>query len=466
MDVPVGEGAHRPRRQLRSARRSTARGPIETTTRRARRDQGAGHPRAPSRSKSRSRRASRRSTPWSRSAAGSASSSSAIARTGKTAVAIDTIINQKGQGVYCFYIAIGQKQSTVASVVDKLAKPRRDGIHDRRHPRGASEMAPPPVHRALQPASRWRSTSRDTGRHALLHLRRPLEAGRRVPPALAAPPPPAGPRGRTRATCSTSTRVSSSARRASRIVSRCSRRARPGRRRATRRVFVGEQGHEPAQKELEAKGDGHEIVKDPLLGAVRSRRCRSSRRRRATCPHTSRPTSSSITDGQIFLESDLFFIRRPSGDQRRHLGLARRRQRADQGDEVDRRNRSSSISAQYREKAAFSQFASRPRPGHAQHARARRAGSSRILKQGQYVPQAVEKQILIIYAGTKGHLDNIDGREARRVTRSSSSRSSSRSTPQILETIRNERRRSTRTPRRRSRRRSRSSERPSRREKK
>src|SRR6185436_18831370 len=39
---------------------------------------------------------------------------------GKTAVAIDTIINQKGQGVYCFYIAIGQKQSTVASVVDRL----------------------------------------------------------------------------------------------------------------------------------------------------------------------------------------------------------------------------------------------------------------------------------------------------------------------------------------------------------
>src|SRR4030088_3370901 len=41
-------------------------------------------------------------------------------QTGKTAVAVDTIIHQKGQGVYCFYVAIGQKQSTVASVVDKL----------------------------------------------------------------------------------------------------------------------------------------------------------------------------------------------------------------------------------------------------------------------------------------------------------------------------------------------------------
>src|SRR5690348_18388930 len=41
-------------------------------------------------------------------------------QTGKTAVAVDTIINQKGRGVYCIYVAIGQKQSTVAQVVDKL----------------------------------------------------------------------------------------------------------------------------------------------------------------------------------------------------------------------------------------------------------------------------------------------------------------------------------------------------------
>src|SRR5207248_10843709 len=40
--------------------------------------------------------------------------------TGKTAIAVDTIINQRGQNMYCFYVAIGQKQSTVASVVDKL----------------------------------------------------------------------------------------------------------------------------------------------------------------------------------------------------------------------------------------------------------------------------------------------------------------------------------------------------------
>src|SRR5437867_4082131 len=62
-------------------------------------------------------------------------------QTGKTAVAIDTIINQKGQGVFCIYVAIGQKQSTVASVVDKLAN---HGAMEYTTvvTSGASEMAP------------------------------------------------------------------------------------------------------------------------------------------------------------------------------------------------------------------------------------------------------------------------------------------------------------------------------------
>ena len=114
-------------------------------------------------------------------------------QTGKTAVAIDTIINQKGQGVYCFYIAIGQKQSTVASVVDKLTQ---HGAMEYTTVvvAGASETAPlqfiAPVHRRHD----GRVLPRQRPPRAL-HLRRPLEAGRRLPPALAAPPPPAGPRG-------------------------------------------------------------------------------------------------------------------------------------------------------------------------------------------------------------------------------------------------------------------------------
>jgi hypothetical protein len=60
-------------------------------------------------------------------------------QTGKTAVAIDAIINQKGKGVFCFYVAIGQKQSTVAQVVDQAPGARRDGVHDRRRGRRLRE---------------------------------------------------------------------------------------------------------------------------------------------------------------------------------------------------------------------------------------------------------------------------------------------------------------------------------------
>jgi F-type H+/Na+-transporting ATPase subunit alpha len=86
-------------------------------------------------------------------------------QTGKTAVAIDTIINQKGQGVYCFYIAIGQKQSTVAAVVDKL---NAHGAMEYTTVicAGASESAP------LQFIAPYTGVTmaeyfRDTGRHAL-----------------------------------------------------------------------------------------------------------------------------------------------------------------------------------------------------------------------------------------------------------------------------------------------------------
>src|SRR5208282_5808951 len=86
-------------------------------------------------------------------------------QTGKTAVAIDTIINQKGQNVFCFYIAIGQKQSTVASVVDRLTQ---HGAMEYTTVvvAGASEMAP------LQFIAPYSGVTmaeyfRDSGRHAL-----------------------------------------------------------------------------------------------------------------------------------------------------------------------------------------------------------------------------------------------------------------------------------------------------------
>ena len=86
--------------------------------------------------------------------------------TGKTAVAIDTIINQKGTGVICIYCAIGQKASTVAQVVEKLREQRRDGAHDRRRRvrrRGRADQ----VHRARTPPAPWASTSATPAAHAL-----------------------------------------------------------------------------------------------------------------------------------------------------------------------------------------------------------------------------------------------------------------------------------------------------------
>ena len=96
--------------------------------------------------------------------------------TGKTAVAIDTIINQKGQDVYCFYVAIGQKQSTVAQVVDRLQQGRRHGVHDRGRGRrvGAGAAA---VHRAVHRLHHGRVLPRQ--RQARPHrLRRPQPSRR------------------------------------------------------------------------------------------------------------------------------------------------------------------------------------------------------------------------------------------------------------------------------------------------
>ena len=113
--------------------------------------------------------------------------------TGKTAIAIDTIINQKGQNMFCFYVAIGQKQSTVATVVDRLTKA------------GAMEYTTVVVAGASEPAPlqfiapytgvTMAEYFRDSGRHALIVYDDLSQAGGRVSPAVAAAPPPAGPRG-------------------------------------------------------------------------------------------------------------------------------------------------------------------------------------------------------------------------------------------------------------------------------
>ncbi len=224
-------------------------------------------------------------------------------QTGKTAIAVDTIINQKESGVICVYVAIGQKASTIAQVVDKLAPARRDGLHDRRRrDRGRDRAAAVPgaVHR--------RHDGRVLPRHRsprAVHLRRPVEAGRRLPPDVAAPAPSAGSRGvpgRRVLRALAPARARGQDGRA--LVHREEgHRGAAGRREVPRRRRQG-----PHRRRGQACRQGGARVarrqgatsrsRRTRTRAARSRRCRSSRRRPATCRRTSRRTSSRSPTGR------------------------------------------------------------------------------------------------------------------------------------------------------------------------
>ena len=323
-------------------------------------------------------------------------------QTGKTAVALDAIINQKGQGVYCFYIAIGQKQSTVAAVVDKLTQ---HGAMEYTTiiVSGASESAP------LQFISPYTGVTmaeyfRDSGRHALCiydDLSKQAVAYRQLSLLLRRPP------GREAYPGDVFYIHSRLLERAAKMADRFVVAAKGTKwedRPADAKVFVGEQGHEPAKEELKAKGEGFELVKDPTSGG--SLTALPIIETQAGDVSAYIPTNViSITDGQIFLESDLFFS-----------GV---RPAINVGVSVSRVGGSAQIGAmkkvagtlkldlaQYREKAAFSQFAS-DLDKVTRDMLERGVRLVEILKQGQYVPLPVEKQVVIVYAGTKGYLDEL-----------------------------------------------------------
>ena len=324
-------------------------------------------------------------------------------QTGKTAVAIDAIINQKGLGVYCFYVAIGQKQSTVAAVVDKLTQ---NGAMEYTTVviSGASESAP------LQYIAPYTGVTmaeyfRDTGRHALCvydDLSKQAVAYRQLSLLLRRPP------GREAYPGDVFYIHSRLLERAAKLADRlvvAPKGTAWEKKPEDAKIHVGEQGHESAEHELKEKGDGFEIVKDPLSGG--SLTALPIIETQAGDVSAYIPTNViSITDGQIFLEADLFYSGvRPAIN----VGIS-----------VSRVGGSAQIKAmkgvsgslkldlaQYREKAAFSQFAS-DLDAVTRGMLERGARLVEILKQGQYVPQPVEKQVVIIYAGTKGFLDGIE----------------------------------------------------------
>jgi len=274
--------------------------------------------------------------------------------TGKTAIAVDTIINQKGSGVYCFYVAIGQKRSTVARVVDIL---RKYGAMEYTTVVAATASEPAP----LQYIAPYTGCSmgeyfRDSGRHALCiydDLSKHAQAYRQLSLLLRRPP---------------------------------GREAYPG-----DIFYLHSRLLERASKMSDAMGGGS-LTALPIIET------------QAGDVSAYIPTNViSITDGQIYLESELFYSGvRPAIN----VGLS-----------VSRVGGNAQIKAmkqvagslrldlaQYREMAAFAQFGSDlDKATQAQLTRGSRLVE--ILKQPQYKPLPVEKQILIIFAGTGGSLD-------------------------------------------------------------
>ena len=278
-------------------------------------------------------------------------------QTGKTAIAIDTIINQAREGVKCVYVAIGQKNSTVAQVVEKL---RQANALEYTTVVVASASDPAPL-QYLAPYSGCAMAEyfRDTGRHALIiydDLSKQANAYRQLSLLLRRPP---------------------------------GREAYPG-----DVFYIHSRLLERAAKLSDEQGAGS-LTALPIIET------------QAGDISAYVPTNViSITDGQIFLESDLF-----------HKGI---RPAVNVGKSVSRVGGAAQIKAmkqvagtlklelaQFRELEAFSAFASDlDAASQKQLARGRRLVE--ILKQPQYTPYKVENQIVLIYAGLNGFMDDIE----------------------------------------------------------
>ena len=277
-------------------------------------------------------------------------------QTGKTAVAVDTIINQRGQNVICLYNAIGQKQSTVAQVV-KTFEDAGAMEYTIVVAAGASDPAPL-LYISPYSACTIGEFFRDSGRHALCiydDLSKHAQAYREISLLLRRPP---------------------------------GREAYPG------DVFYLHSRLLERAAKLKKELGGGSLTALPIIET------------QAGDLSAYIPTNViSITDGQIFLEADLF-----------NQGI---RPAINVGNSVSRVGGSAQVKAmrqvagslrldlaQYRELAAFAQFGSDLDPA-TQKQLNRGKRLVEILKQPQYRPLAVEKQVAIIFAATNGYLDSI-----------------------------------------------------------
>ena len=284
-------------------------------------------------------------------------------QTGKTAIGIDTIINQKGQNVHCFYVAIGQKQSTVALVVEKL---RQTGAMEYTTVISANASDPAPMqYLAAYTGTAMAEYFRDNGKHALIiydDLTKQAQAYRQMSLLLRRPP---------------------------------GREAYPG-----DVFYLHSRLLERAAKLSDDKGAGS-LTALPVIET------------QAGDISAYIPTNViSITDGQIFLESDLFYKGvRPA------ISIGKSVSRVGGSAQVKAMKQvAGSIKlelAQFRALEAFAAFASDlDKASQQQLSRGRRLVE--VLKQGQYQPAKVEDQIVMIFAATNGYTDSIPETDVKR----------------------------------------------------
>ena len=273
---------------------------------------------------------------------------------GKTALCVDAIINQKDTGVICIYVAVGQKKSTVAQVVDAL---ERHGAMKHTTVVNASASEPAPLqYVAAFSGCAMGEYYRDTGRHALIiydDLTKQAQAYRQISLLLRRPP---------------------------------GREAYPG------DIFYNHSRLlERAAKLNDDKGGGS-LTALPIIETQQGD------------VSAYIPTNViSITDGQVYLEPALFFSGvRPAIN----VGLSVSRVGgAAQVKSMKQVAGSLRLDlAQYRELAAFAQFGSELDKSTQQQLN-RGIRLVEILKQPQYQPLSMEKQVSILYAGTRGFLD-------------------------------------------------------------
>lgn len=283
-------------------------------------------------------------------------------KTGKTSLAIDTIINQRGHNVHCFYVAIGQKRSTVVQVVETLKK------------HGAMEYTTIVAATASDPAAMqflapYSGTAmaefyRDNGQHALIiydDLTKQAQAYRQLSLLLRRPP---------------------------------GREAYPG-----DIFYLHSRLLERAAKMSDARGAGS-LTALPIIET------------QGGDVSAYIPTNViSITDGQIFLETDLF-----NAGQRPAINPGLSVSRVGGDAQIKAMKKVAGTLrldlAQYRELAAFSQFAS-DLDANTRRQLERGQRLMQVIKQGVNAPLNVVKQIVIIYAGTRGYLDDVPVSQVR-----------------------------------------------------